>query len=54
MSHSTLPAWLKITVFLLILSILGYFGDVFTFVVGTIIMILIFANGYDKENAEHH
>ena len=54
MTPYTVPTWLKITIFLAILAILGFFGDLFTFVVGTLIMILIFSNGYDSDQSEHH
>lgn len=50
----SIPAWIKIVVFLVILAILGFCTDVFTFVVGTLIMILIFANGYDREHLHDH
>lgn len=48
------PAWLKITVFFLILAILAIFTDLFTFIVGSLIMILIFANGYDRDHLHDH
>ncbi|MCA0365187.1 MAG: hypothetical protein U0V04_08490 [Spirosomataceae bacterium] len=48
------PAWLKITVFFLILAILALFTDLFTFVVGTLIMIGVFASGYNKEHLHEH
>lgn len=48
------PTWLMIAVFILILAILGFCTDLFTFLTGTIIMILIFASGYDKENLHDH
>ena len=49
-----IPTWLMITVYILILTILGVFTDLFTFIVGTGIMTLIFAGGYDRENLHDH
>lgn len=49
-----IPSWLMITVFVLILAILGFCGDLFTFIVGAGIMIGIFANGYDRDNLHEH
>jgi hypothetical protein len=56
MAHAIekVPSWLMIAVFVIILAILGFCTDLFTFVVGTLIMILIFAKGYDKENLHDH
>lgn len=51
---SKVPAWAMLTLFLLILVILAVFGDLFTLIVGTLIMILIFANGYDRTHLEDH
>ncbi len=53
-AFDTVPTWLMITVFILILLVLGLFTDLFTFVVGTLVMILIFAGGYDNEHLEGH
>ncbi len=53
-AFDTVPTWLMITVFILILLVLGLFTDLFTFVVGTLVMILIFAGGYDNEHLESH
>lgn len=53
-AFDTVPTWLMITVFILILLVLGIFTDLFTFVVGTLVMILIFAGGYDSEHLEDH
>jgi hypothetical protein len=50
----SVPSWLMITVFLLILVILGVFTDLFTFIVGSLVMILIFASGYDSKNSHDH
>jgi hypothetical protein len=56
MAHALdkIPSWLMITVFIVILAILGFCTDLFTFVVGALIMILIFAKGYDKDNLHEH
>jgi hypothetical protein len=43
-----------ITVYLLILAILGFCADLFTFLVGAAIMTLIFAGGYDRDNLHDH
>ena len=48
------PSWLMIAIFLLILVILGVFTDMFMFIVGSLIMIGIFASGYDSENLHEH
>lgn len=49
-----IPTWLMITVYLLILAILGFCTDLFTFLVGAAIMTLIFAGGYDRDNLHDH
>lgn len=57
MSDSThkVPSWLMIASFLVIVLILILFTDVFTSVVGTLVMIGIYANGYDESHKnEHH
>ena len=56
MTHSidNIPTWVKILVFFLILGVLGIFGDLFTFIVGTLITTLIFANGYNADNLHEH
>lgn len=54
MTNETLksvPAWLMLLVFVLIEAALWTFGDLFTFLVGTLVTILVFASGYD--NASH-
>ena len=48
------PSWLMITVYVLILAVLGVFGDLFTFIVGALIITGIFANGYDRDNLHEH
>lgn len=53
-TETKLPVWLKIVIFLAILAILGIVGDLFTFIVGSVIMILIFAYGSDAESAHDH
>ncbi len=51
---SKLPSWVMLVIFLAILAILAIFGDLFTFLVGTFIMIMVFANNYDRVNGDHH
>jgi hypothetical protein len=51
---SKVPAWAMLTVFLLILVILAVFGDLFTFVVGFLVMAIVFAGGYDSTHLEDH
>ncbi len=51
---SKVPAWAMLTVFLLILVILAVFGDLFTFVVGSLIMAIVFAGGYNRTHLEDH
>ena len=55
-NHSNLqrlPDWLMITIFLAIITVLFFLGDTFTFVVGLLVMIGIFANGYNENPANH-
>jgi hypothetical protein len=49
-----IPSWLMITVYVLILAVLGVFGDLLTFIVGAAIITGIFANGYDRDNLHEH
>ena len=49
-----IPSWLMITVYVLILAVLGVFGDLLTFIVGAAIITRIFANGYDRDNLHEH
>jgi hypothetical protein len=51
---SNVPAWALLTVYLVLLVILAVFGDLFTFIVGTLILSLVFKNGYDREHADNH
>jgi purine-cytosine permease-like protein len=48
-----IPTWLMVTIFLVILAILAVFGDLFIFILGTILEILVFASGYNASK-EHH
>lgn len=50
----SVPSWLKLTVFFLILAVLALFTDLFTFFVGTLIMIGVFAQGYNKDHLSEH
>lgn len=55
MANETLksvPSWLMLVVFLLILAALWIFGDLFTFLVGMFVTILVFANGYDRTHED--
>jgi energy-coupling factor transporter transmembrane protein EcfT len=51
-----LPSWLMLVIFLVIMAVLFFLGDTFTFVLGLLVMSIIFASGYDKNpaNHEHH
>jgi hypothetical protein len=51
-----LPDWLMLVIFIAILAVLFIFGDLFTFIIGILVMSGIFASGYDKNpaNHEHH
>lgn len=51
---SKVPSWAMLVFFLLILVVLAVFGDLFTFIVGALVMTLVFANGYDRTHAEDH
>mgnify|MGYP000350820609 CR=1 FL=1 len=50
---SSLPGWVLIVIYLLILAVLAIFGDLFIFILGGILETLVFAFGYDS-NKEHH
>ncbi|MFN4084458.1 MAG: hypothetical protein ACK4LB_00870 [Spirosomataceae bacterium] len=57
MSHDstpTAPTWALLLVYILILAILGFVGDFFTFVVGFLVITLVFASAYNKEHLEEH
>ncbi|NBA85130.1 hypothetical protein GVN16_05125 [Emticicia sp. CRIBPO] len=45
---------LLIVIYFIIIAALGIFGDLFTFIVGSLIITLIFANGYDSEHLGDH
>ncbi|MFB0947214.1 MAG: hypothetical protein ACI9V1_001973 [Spirosomataceae bacterium] len=51
-SLKSVPAWLMLFVFVLIEASLWIFGDLFTFLVGTFVTILVFANGYDSTHKD--
>lgn len=51
---SKVPGWALLAVYLIILVILAVFGDLFSFIVGALVISLVFANGYDREHAEDH
>lgn len=55
-SNYSVPSWVMLLIFFLIEAALWTFGDLFTFIVGTFITILVFANGYDRthEGDGHH
>lgn len=53
-SKTGVSAGLMLSIFLLIELVLYCFGDTFTFIVGTLIIGLVFANGYNREHLEHH
>ena len=43
-----------ILVFVLILAALAIFGDLFTFILGLIVEILVFSIGYNKKHSGDH
>jgi hypothetical protein len=51
---NSIPSWLMVSIYLLLLVILGVFGDLFIFLMGTFILTLVFANGYDRTHGEDH
>lgn len=51
-SISKVPGWALVLTYLVIVLILGLFGDVFTLVTGALIMLVVFANGYNKEHLD--
>ncbi len=55
-SSQRLPDWLMLVIFLVIVAVLFFLGDTFTFVVGLLVMIGVFASGYNNNpaNHEHH
>jgi hypothetical protein len=53
-THATLPSWLTITIFLVIMAALWIFGDLFTFILGLLIEVLVFAGAYDRLNSSGH
>jgi hypothetical protein len=53
-AFDSVPTWLMVAIFCLIVLILAVFTDVFTLVVGTLIMILIFAGGYNEKHLHDH
>jgi hypothetical protein len=48
-----IPTWLMIVIYLVILTILAIYGDLFTFILGLILETLVFAAGYNASK-EHH
>lgn len=52
----TLPSWLTLVIFLLCMTILWVFGDLFVFILGFIFLGFTFANNYDRKQADegHH
>ncbi|WP_341227164.1 hypothetical protein [uncultured Arcticibacterium sp.] len=48
-----IPSWLMIVIYLAILAILAVFGDLFIFILGTILETIVFAVGYNASQ-EHH
>jgi NhaP-type Na+/H+ or K+/H+ antiporter len=51
-SNNSVPSWVMLLIFVLIEATLWFFGDLFTFLVGTFVTILVFANGYDNKHQE--
>ena len=52
-SSQRLPDWLMLVIFLVIVAVLFFLGDTFTFVVGLLVMIGVFASGYNNNPANH-
>lgn len=50
---SKLPNWLMLLIFLIIMAVLFFLGDTFTFILGLLVMSIIFAGGYDRNPANH-
>ncbi|ADQ17400.1 hypothetical protein [Leadbetterella byssophila] len=51
---SHVPSWAMLVIYLLCLVILAVFGDLFTFIVGTFILSIVFRNGYNRTHLEDH
>lgn len=49
-----LPDWLMLVIFIVLMTILWVFGDLFVFILGAVILGLVFANNYDKAQADKH
>ncbi len=45
---------LLLTIYFIIVALLGIFGDLFTFVVGSLIITLVFAAGYNRDHGDSH
>ncbi|MFN3784198.1 MAG: hypothetical protein ACK4R6_09780 [Spirosomataceae bacterium] len=57
MSHDSttpsVPTWLLLLTYVLILVVLFTFGDMFTFILGILVTTLVFASGYNREHLHH-
>lgn len=53
-TQNEVPSWLMIVIFIAILAILAIFGDLFTFILGAFIQILVFAAGYNAKHLGDH
>lgn len=53
-TQNEVPSWLMIAIFILILAVLAVFGDLFTFILGALIQIFVFAAGYNKKHLGDH
>ncbi|PLK45683.1 MULTISPECIES: hypothetical protein [Emticicia] len=51
-----LPSWFMLVLFILIMTILWVFGDLFVFILGLLVVGITFANGYNRSHADegHH
>ncbi len=51
-----LPDWLMVLIFVVLMAVLWICGDKFTFVLGLLVLIGVFAKGYNDNpaNHEHH
>jgi len=55
-SSKTLPSWFMLVLFLLLMTILWVFGDLFVLILGILVVGITFANGYNRSHADegHH
>ena len=58
MSNETHPYvlsnWLAIVIFVVIMAALWVFGDLFTFLLGLLVEVIVFAGAYDRLHSHGH